>query len=75
MAEIVYKPHCSACGHLIDTSEYEIAYQDEYAPYHGVLGVRPFAVIEPGKCPHCGAYFGSIEIPLPKKRQDLYEPY
>ena len=73
MASIIYKPHCDKCGHLIDTDKYEIEYQDVYTPVHGILGVRQFASIAPAICPHCGAYFESIEIPMPKKGQDIYE--
>ena len=55
--KIIYKPHCGKCGFPIDTSEYEITYQDVY--------------VYPNKCAHCGTIFDSIEIRLPKQLNDI----
>ena len=63
MARIIYKPHCSTCGAVINgdimyetitlpTSEYSI-FNHEYTN------------IYPTRCESCGEYFDCIEIKPP----------
>lgn len=54
MAEIVYKPHCSACGALITD---EVSYIPKALTYFNdgcLRGIRPY------KCSKCGRDFSSI---------------
>ncbi len=71
--KIIYKPRCGKCEFPIDTSEYEITYQDIYEKFNEVMLARKVGVIiNPDKCPHCGALLDSIEIPLPKQLPDKF---
>jgi hypothetical protein len=71
--KIVYKPHCGKCMFPIDTSEYEITYQDIYdRPAEMMLARKVGANIYPDRCAHCGALFDSIEIPMPKQLPDIF---
>lgn len=72
-SKIVYKPHCNNCGILIDTSEYEITYQEIYENCREAMLAEKVGVeIYPNRCEHCGAVFDSIEITQPKKLKDIY---
>lgn len=64
MAQIVYKPHCSNCGAVIND---EIKYV-EYAIINKIKNITPIDIF-PYKCPCCGKYFDSIIIKPPKKEQ------
>ena len=71
--KIVYKPRCGKCGFPIDTSEYEITWQEIYErPTELMLARKVGAYIYPDKCAHCGAPFDSIEIPMPKQLPDIF---
>ena len=63
MAQIVYKPHCSNCGAVIND---EIKYI-----INKIKNITPITPIDiyPCKCPCCGKYFDSIIIKPPKKEQ------
>ena len=60
-AEILFRPICSKCKHIlyeeIDYIEYPVAIGD----YKGML-MNNFT-ITPQKCPYCNAPFERIEIP------------
>jgi ribosomal protein L37E len=73
--KIVYKPHCGKCGFPIDTSEYEIAWQNVYDNIHipdKMLAGKVATNIYPYKCAHCGVPFVSIEISMPKQLNDVF---
>lgn len=73
ISKIIYKPHCGNCGFPIDTSEYEITYQEIYKTCDEVMLTGKVGTnIYPNKCAHCGALFESIEIPYPKQLNDMY---
>lgn len=67
MAQIVYKPHCSNCGAVIND---EIKYI-EHVIINKIKNITPITPIDifPYKCPYCGKYFDSIIIKPPKKEQ------
>jgi hypothetical protein len=67
MAQIVYKPHCSNCGAVIED---EITYI-EHVIINKIKNITPIDIspISPCKCPYCGKYFDSIIIKPPKKEQ------
>lgn len=60
MARIIYKPHCSKCGAVIND---EVMYEtitlplDKYNPFN-----YEYTNIYPTKCKTCGEYFDCIEI-------------
>lgn len=68
MGTIIYKPHCARCGAIINQ---EVTYRgvaEEIAKnclYSGSL-----IEIEPYRCTCCGEIFGTIEIPMPKEREE-----
>lgn len=64
MAQIVYKPHCSNCGAVIND---EIKYI-EHVIINKIKNITPIN-ISPYTCPCCGKYFDSIIIKPPKKEQ------
>ena len=71
--KIIYKPHCSKCGSLIDTSEYEITYQDIYGRFTEMMLASKVGVnICPDRCAQCGALFDCIEVPIPKQLPDIF---
>lgn len=65
MARIVYKPHCSECGALIND---EVMYEKielEALKERGDF-IREFInILRPTKCEVCGEYFDCIEITPP----------
>lgn len=64
MGAIIYKPHCSKCGAVINQ---EITYKivGEIGKTH--LFGRYLVGINPIKCARCGEVFETIEIPMPKE--------
>ena len=74
MDKIIYKPHCGKCGCIIDTSEYNISYQNIYEkPTKKIpVPIRVGTIINPDRCVHCGALFEAIEISMPKQLQDTF---
>lgn len=69
MGEIVYKPHCSKCGAVINE---KISYRNM------VLELTPnnlawqWTDVFPTKCEHCNQPFTTIEIPLPEEEPTEY---
>ena len=59
MARIIYKPHCSECGAVIND---KIMY--ETINLKNFIGDN-YTNIYPMKCKTCGAYFDCIEITPP----------
>lgn len=59
MARIIYKPHCSECGEVIND---EVMY--ETINLKNFIG-DSYTNIYPMKCKTCGAYFNCIEIKPP----------
>ena len=73
MGKIIYKPHCSKCGCIIDTDEYKITYQNIYGkPTNKMPAIKVGTIINPDRCTHCGALFEAIEISMPKQLQDTF---
>ncbi len=67
MASIIYKPHCSKCGSLI---EEDIKYQELLTESQdGFYSSRYFFV--PGICPNCGEVFKDLKVMLPEKEIQL----
>ena len=62
-ASIIYKPHCSNCGSLIegDIKCHELLRltQDNFC--------SPRYYFVPSICPNCGGWFDSLKIVLPEK--------
>lgn len=67
---IEFRPVCSECNReiigIIDYNEYELETDNVR---HDKLGV-----IEPMKCPHCGAVFKKITIPKRLPYDNRHEP-
>ena len=61
MARIIYKPHCSECGALIDD---EIMYEKIKYGFTKYIDDE-LTYIYPTKCKACGEYFDCIEIAPP----------
>ena len=64
MARIVYKPHCSECGAVIND---DIMYETIILPLgeeDSILNYK-YTNVYPMKCKTCGAYFDCIEITPP----------
>jgi len=63
MAEILFRPVCSNCNHQIHDL---IAYEEHTIPIEGynslILSYKDYS-ISPTRCPYCGEYFTSIEMP------------
>ena len=64
MGEIIYKPHCSKCGAVINQ---EIAYRINTDESRKTLFLSYFSEIDPNRCPRCGEIFGTIKIIMPKE--------
>lgn len=65
MARIVYKPHCSKCGAVIND---EVMYKKIKLEAEKGIGWcfgDEYTNIYPMKCKTCGAYFNCIEITPP----------
>lgn len=67
MAQIVYKPHCSNCGAVINDEIKYIEYTERVI-INKIKNITPIDIF-PYKCPCCGKYFDSIIIKPPKKEQ------
>ena len=67
MARIIYKPHCSECGALInDEIMYEKIKLDVFERYGFTKYIDDeLTNIYPTKCKACGEYFDCIEITPP----------
>lgn len=62
LAEIKFKPVCSRCGKVLNTT---VNY--EYTPNPVAELKRIFSydeVLEPAQCPYCHRYFTRIEMPV-----------
>ncbi len=69
MGTIVYKPHCSKCGAVINE---EISYRNivlSATPNHFA---RQWTDVFPTRCAHCNQPFTAIEIPMPKQETTEY---
>ena len=65
MARIIYKPHCSECGALIND---EVMYKEIKLEVEKGIGWRfgdEYTNIYPTRCKSCGEYFNGIEITPP----------
>ena len=64
MAEIIYRPTCSRCGHILplDDVAYVIVNIEGGFP-------RECTCIEPDRCPRCGEPFTCIKIQPPRKEE------
>lgn len=65
MARIVYKPHCSECGAVIND---EVMYKKIKLEVEKGMDWRfgdEYTNIYPTRCKSCGEYFNYIEIKLP----------
>lgn len=58
MGIIIYKPHCSKCGAIIDQ-----------VTYRKITELGNFIDIEPSRCPRCREVFETIEIPIPEEKK------
>lgn len=63
MSSIVYKPHCSECGTVIDCC---VSCEELCIPSHGDKLLRHLYEIQPWSCPRCGVLFDAIEVPSPE---------
>lgn len=63
MARIIYRPHCSECGAVIND---DIMYETIMLPLgeDSILNYK-YTNVYPMKCKTCGAYFDCIEITSP----------
>ena len=62
-ASIRFLPVCSACKKVlfwetIDVAKYVNEFEHDHSPWYAGQDV-----IEPEKCPYCGAFFNQIEMP------------
>lgn len=66
MGKIIYKPHCSKCGEVIDG---EISYTEYTNPFDPkIREFRSFdSKISPEICVHCGEHFTHAEFVPPTK--------
>ena len=65
MTKIIYRPHCSKCGAIINEKvSYQEIISDDF-PYHLIN-----AAMNPSKCECCGEYFIGIQIDLPVESED-----
>jgi predicted Zn-ribbon and HTH transcriptional regulator len=63
MARIVYKPHCSKCGAVIND---DVVYETITLPLdEDSLFNHEYTNIYPARCKTCGEYFDCIEITPP----------
>lgn len=70
MAEIVYKPHCSVCGAVINK---KIQYENIIIEPRSITDLaQQFTEVYPSRCEHCGQPFSVIEIPLPEQLDTEY---
>lgn len=67
--KIEYKPHCAACGALIDE---EVTYGDLIIEGRAISDYSYSKDIEinPCRCKNCGEIFDGIIIKLPKKVEE-----
>lgn len=66
-ASIIYKPHCSNCGSLI---ERDIKYQEHLTQNQDGF-CFPTHYFIPGICPNCGEGFKDLKVILPEKEQSI----
>lgn len=69
MGAIVYKPHCSKCGAVINE---KISYINVVFSSTPNNLAEQFTEVFPTKCEHCGQPFNTIEIPMPEQEPTEY---
>lgn len=71
--KIIYKPHCGNCGALINNDIRGVEYSDIYEKSTDkMLYKKLYTQVFPVRCTNCGAIFNCIEIPMPKKFEDIF---
>lgn len=63
MGTIIYKPHCSKCGAIINQKVTYRKAVEEVAKNR----LYYYIDVEPNRCACCGEVFGTIVIPMPKE--------
>lgn len=66
MCRIIYKPHCSNCGAIIE---------DEVVYGYNILDMPDFMIriepwVYPNRCKSCGEIFETIELKPPKYEEN-----
>lgn len=61
-ASILFRPICSRCGRRIVNTEINYI-QDTQIEAKEMCFHVPSMHVEPSRCPHCNAYFTTIEMP------------
>lgn len=61
-ATIIFRPICSRCGRRIVNTEINYI-QDAQIETKDMHFRVPSMHVEPSRCPHCNAYFTTIEMP------------
>lgn len=70
MGTIVYKPHCSKCGAVINE---QISYRNMvFGPTSNNLLAQQWTDVFPTKCKYCNQPFNAIEIPMPGQEPTEY---
>lgn len=65
MARIIYKPHCSKCGAVINDEVMYETIKMEALEKDKISFVNEYTNIYPTRCKTCGEYFDCIEITPP----------